>query len=429
MEKLKPLFDQLFAQKVPGVILEKSNFSTFEKMAQASDISPVLPVKEQLRSLFGKSGEQFSKNIGMHPDFTDLEERESRNQYICSLFLDISGSTKLGLKFPLSTVKFYKNAILQSAIEIFQVFDGHIHRLQGDAVFAYFGHKGMKKSDAIINALNAASLMQSFNKHTLSEFFKENDLEPLRIRIGIDIGDEHQVLWSAYGLGQISEVTSTSIHTDLAAKLQGEAPRNQILIGENLYSYLDLPEEFLKIKKNIDSGETKETRYILYDSNLKVYYGMRIFDWKTYLKSFAFLPKEQNTTYKAPEDFEIICHVSDDVNSAIPYKSNSRAIEKGGSLTFELLLKKNLTYLKPAHIKWRVINRGLEASEAESTLVYDMTDYKDKYICQQSTAYNGQHYMECTIFDSQNRVIGRDKFGLYVNDEKLLMKDIGVYDN
>lgn len=429
MEKLKPLFDQLFAQKVPETLLEKSNYRAFEKMAQASDISPILPVKEQLRSLFGKTGEQFSRNIGVHPDFSDLEETESRNQYICSLFLDISGSTKLGLKFPLPTVKFYKNAILQSAIEIFQVFDGHIHRLQGDAVFAYFGHKGMKKSDAIINALNAASLMQSFNKHTLSEFFIENELDPLRIRIGIDIGDEHQVLWSAYGLGKISEVTSTSIHTDLAAKLQNQAPRNQILIGENLYSYLDLPEEFLKVRKYIENGETKEAKHILYDSNLKVYYGMRIFDWEMYLKSFAFLPKEQNTIYKAPEDFEIICQVSDGLNGTIPYKSNSRAIEKGVSITFELSLKKNLAYLKPSNIKWRVINRGLEASESESSLIYDMIDYKDKYICKRSTAYNGQHYMECTIYDSQNRIIGRDKFGLFVNDEKLPMKDIGIYDN
>ena len=171
MNKLKPIFDQLFTQKVPKEILKKSHYEVFEKIAHASELEVVLPAKEQLRRLFGKDGDPFSSTIGIHPDFEDLLEEESKNQYICSVFLDISGSTKLGLKFPLSTVRFYKNAILKSAIEIFQVFDGHIHRLQGDAVFAYFGHKDMKKSDAIINALNAASLMQSYNKFTLSEFF------------------------------------------------------------------------------------------------------------------------------------------------------------------------------------------------------------------------------------------------------------------
>jgi adenylate cyclase len=167
--KLKPIFDQMFAQKIPKEILKKSHYEVFEKMAESPTVDVTLPAKEELRILFGKTGSPFSTSIGVHPDFEDLVDTDSRNQYICSLFLDISGSTKLGLKFPLSTVRFYKNAILKSAIEIFQVFDGHIHRLQGDAVFAYFGHKNMKKSDAIINALNAAALMQSYNKYTLTE--------------------------------------------------------------------------------------------------------------------------------------------------------------------------------------------------------------------------------------------------------------------
>lgn len=429
MEKLKPLFDQLFAQKVPDQVLKKSNYNVFERIAETRDLTTVLPIKEQLREMFGKKGKPYSETIGIHPDFKDLEEGESRNQYICSLFLDISGSTKLGLKFPLPTVKFYKNAILQSAIEIFQVFDGHIHRLQGDAVFAYFGHKGMKKSDAIINALNAASLMQAYNKYTLSEFFIENDLDPLKIRVGIDIGDEHQVLWSAYGLGQISEVTSTSIHTDLAAKLQGQAPRNQILVGENLYSYLDLPEEFLKVKTYTENGEKKEAKHILYDSNLKVYYGMRLFDWEMYLKSFAFLPKEQSAIYKSPEDFEIICQVAEESNNIIQYKSNSWILEKGVALGFKISFKKNLALLKPSSIKWTVINRGMEASEGEDTLIFEMEEYKDKNICAQYTAYNGHHYMECSFYDSQNKLMGKDRFGLYVNDETMLMKDIGIYEN
>jgi len=426
MDKLKPIFDQLFAQKVPKEMLKKSHYELFAKMANTTDLDVVLPAKEQLRNLFGKIGNPFSSKIGVHPDFEDLLETESRNQYICSVFLDISGSTKLGLKFPLSTVRFYKNAILRSAIEIFQVFDGHIHRLQGDAVFAYFGHKDMQKSDAIINALNAASVMQSYNKYTLSEFFKENGLEPLRIRIGIDIGDEHQVLWSAYGLDLTTEVTSTSIHTDLAAKLQGQAPRNSIVIGENVYSYMDLPEEFIKTKSVTRNGELEEEKYILYDTNLKVYYQMRIFDWERYLNSFSFLPKEQSTKFKSPDDFEIICEVSEDLQNITPYQSNSRAIQKGSVIAFKLILKNSLKKLKPSRIEWKVINRGKEASESESGLTFYMENYKNKYVCQQSTAYNGHHYMECLFYDEQERLIGKDKFGIYVNDETNAMKELGI---
>lgn len=78
-------------------------------------------------------------------------------------------------------MKFYKNAILRSAIEIFRLFNAHIHRLQGDALFAFFGHKNMKKSDAIINALNAASLLQEFNRTALTEFFEQHNLSPLKL--------------------------------------------------------------------------------------------------------------------------------------------------------------------------------------------------------------------------------------------------------
>lgn len=426
MEKLKPIFDQLFAQKIPQVILEKSQYQVFEKIANANKLDVVLPAKEQLRNLFGKNGSPFSNSIGAHPDFGDLEDGEHRNQYICSLFLDISGSTKLGIKFPLSTVRLYKNAILNSAIEIFQVFDGHIHRLQGDAVFAFFGHKNMKKSDAIINALNAASVMQSYNKYTLSEFFIQNDLEPLRIRIGIDVGDDHQVLWSRYGLEQTTEVTSTSIHTDLAAKLQGQAPRNNIMIGENVFSYIDLPDEFVKIKTFVKDGIKQEDKYILYDSHLKAYYQMRVFDWEKYLSEFSFLPKEQTTRFKSPDDFEIICEVSEDLENIFPLVSNTRAIKKDASIAFKLELKRALTQLKPSSIVWRVINRGKEAIESESELSFYMDDYKDKYICKQSTAYNGHHYMECSIYDSQGKLIGKDRFGVYVNDDKNEMKELGV---
>jgi adenylate cyclase len=429
MNKLKPIFDQLFAQKVPKEILLKSHYEVFEEIANTTNLDTALPAKDQLRKLFGKSGIPFSNKIGKHPDFDDLSENETRNQYICSLFLDISGSTKLGLKFPLSTVRFYKDAILKSAIEIFQVFDGHIHRLQGDAVFAFFGHKDMKKSDAIINALNAASLMQSYNKYTLSEFFIKNELEPLRIRIGIDIGDEHQVLWSSYGLNEISEVTSTSIHTDLAAKLQGRAPRNNILIGENVYLYMDLPEEFIRVKTFTKNGEKQEDKYVLYDPHLKAYYQMRIFDWEKYLSSFSFLPKVQSTRFKSPEDFEIISQVSEDLETITPLKSNSRSIKKGAALGFKLVLKRSLTQLKPSQIKWKVINKGKEASESEFELSYEMDEFQNQYTCEQSTAYNGHHYMECSIYDSQGKLIGQDKFGVFVNDEIIEMKELGVNDN
>ena len=217
----------------------------------------------ELRNFFGKNGAVYSNKIGTHPDFVDLKMDDTREQYICSVFLDISASTQLGLKYPLKEVRRIKNAILQSSILIFQAMDGHIHRLQGDAIFAYFGHRLLPKANALIDALNASTLMQYFNETVLKDFFEGEGLDPIHIRVGIDIGDDHQVLWSHYGIDGAVEVTSTSIHTDLAAKLQSKAHRNTIMIGEHVYEYLDLPSQFVEVKSYQKHGEEKKDYYVL----------------------------------------------------------------------------------------------------------------------------------------------------------------------
>jgi adenylate cyclase len=426
MSQLNDIFDRLFASKIPTeVILESQQFSVFENLAKSHDIEQVRPPIEELRSLFGKENSIFSRSIGTHPDFLDTSILP-HHQYICSLFLDISGSTKLGLKFPLSKVRLYKNAILSTAIELFQAFDGHIHRLQGDAVFAYFGHKEMKKSDAIINALNAASLMQSYNKHTLSKFFEENNLPPLRIRIGIDIGDDSEVLWSEYGIGNVTEVTSTSIHTDLAAKLQSQSPRNRIMIGENVYNYLDLSDKFFDVKTRTENGDTVEDKYVLKDTNLYAYYQMRVFNWEKYLDSFSSLPKSKSEgrIYSSPTDFELICSVKKEEDE--PYKrycQSSYSLEKGMHLRFELL---NYASMPIGNIKWKVINYGTEAEQSERGLEYFMEQSEGEYVCEQSTAYTGMHFMECYIYNHGGNLIAKDKFGIFINDEIRDFRRLGV---
>lgn len=422
--QIKSILDELFATNLPNDVLMTSNYRAIENMGIDSETDMVIPPKFKLRKLFGKNGEPFSEHIGTHPDF--MGEDLPRKQYICSLFLDISGSTKLGLKFPLETVRLYKNAILSSAIKIFQVFDGHIHRLQGDAVFAYFGHKKMSKSDAIINALNAATLMQSYNKYTLSEFFKSNDLPPLKIKVGIDIGDDEQVLWSSFGIDGVQEITTTSLHTDLASKLQNKARENSILLGENIYKFLDLPDEFLRIKTFMKNNVEKEDRYIVHNSDLGVYYQMRELDWERYIQSFSFLPKQEgNLKYHAPEDFEVVCRYSESGESELrEYKSNTKTLEKGFQLQFQLQLKKILNIKRPYKVTWEVQNRGQEATNAGNLQFY-MVDHENNYTCYQETAYNGHHYMVCRLYNTQNRLIGKEKFGIFVNDGNVKLGKIG----
>ena len=140
--------DNIFMQK------KFEKYALLEKASLQLDIEPHRPPKEQLRELVGKQ-RKYPEEIGSHPDFANLQISECEYHYIVSVFVDIKGSTVLAAKLPLEDVRFIKNGILVTAIDIFQAFDGHIHRLQGDAIFAFFGRKDISKANAIIDALNA----------------------------------------------------------------------------------------------------------------------------------------------------------------------------------------------------------------------------------------------------------------------------------
>lgn len=422
MKNVKTILDGLFYNNLdPNIRVQYR--SQFQHSVNESYL-PSQNNQDKLGELFGKNSLRFSESIGTHPDFTDLKSPDTRNQYIVSLFLDISGSTKLGLKFSLDQVLMFKKAILESAIEIFQTFDAHIHRLQGDAIFAFFGHKNMKKSDAIINALNAASIMQLYNQSTLTKFFEDNNLPPLKIRIGIDIGDDDQVLWSSFGIKNTCEITTTSIHTDLAAKLQSKAPLNSILIGENIYKFLDIPDHLLKVKEVTSSGIKKEVRYIIEDSALNKRYQMRIFNWEKYLDDIIFLPRilEHSYKYSAPIDFTVRCYYSlNDTSDKQEYFASSFSLNKNISIKFEF---DNLKIYEPYNIKWFVKNFGEDAKSNNALEKFEMTDIEDQHICPQATAYNGYHFMICQITDMNGIIIGKEKFAIYVNDNSREMVNL-----
>ncbi|AWQ30247.1 TPA: Pycsar phage resistance system cytidylate cyclase PycC [Staphylococcus aureus] len=417
------IFDNLF----------QSNISKFQNLSSKSYIirndtekNSYLPMVQEIRELFGKEGEIFSKSIGTHPDFFEIENT-NEYQYICSLFVDISGSTKLALKYSLDKVKLYKNAIISSAIEIFRAFDGHIHRIQGDAVLVYFGHKELEKSDAIINAINAASLMQYFNATTLKKFFESENLEPLKIRIGIDFGDDSSVLWSKYGIDGINEITSTSIHTDLASKLQNKAPSNKIMIGENINKYLDIPTKFRSIKTEKNNGVDVEKRYILNTNNLGRY-SMEVFEWEKYLNSFSMLPpfSTENEQFYSPRDLKIRCWIIDEKNQdKYEYIERGSPLKKEMNLLFKLEIYNQCLEFK--NIKWRVVNYGEEAKK-DKELEFEMNQYEGYQYCNQKTAYTGLHFMECYLYDINDKIICHDSFGLFINDNNREVRKLGIED-
>ena len=94
-----------------------------------SDITPLYSLQNPLRRLYNK-GEAKNPDIGDHPDFRHLKGmNDTINCSITTLFMDLEGSTRLGLIYPLEDVRRIKNAFIRATIEIVNAFDGHVHRI------------------------------------------------------------------------------------------------------------------------------------------------------------------------------------------------------------------------------------------------------------------------------------------------------------
>jgi hypothetical protein len=63
--------------------------------------------------------------------------------------------------------------------------------------------------------------------------------EKVYTRIGVDYGGNAETLWSMAGQGNISEITTTGLHTSLAAKMQLNATNNGIVVGDHIVSLSD----------------------------------------------------------------------------------------------------------------------------------------------------------------------------------------------
>lgn len=352
--------------------------------------------REGLKKLFGINTSSFDNiSIGSHPDFAELAYNDYLYHHCVSMFVDIKGSTRLGLKEDLKKVRLIKDSLLTLCIHVANFFGGHIHRLQGDAVFVQFVRKGRYKNDAMINSLNAASVLCQFVEKDLKEIFLKKGLSPIKIRVGIDFGNDTQVLWSHYGVPGCTELTTTSLHTDLAAKLQSKASSNGIIIGDHIVKELDLPDEYLNHVYKTVKGEQEIETYVINGFN----YKQHDFQWKRYLLSFDFVHKSSDGSSLDIEEkgFRLTCSIADErEENWIPYYQNSYSIPKGKRIGFNITLN-GIKYHRQLNetIEWEIHNRGKEAEENPKPDLGPSS--KNEATCFVNAAYLGHHYISCKI--------------------------------
>lgn len=292
---LKPIKAAIAADPKSGRLRANLTFTdnTFNKVFNIKSFNEQVPEKRLLPSLEGFSRAiglkpNFESQLGLHPDFAHLKHSESlENHYIVSMFVDIKRSTNLHAKYTPQTVWIITNTIQRAAIHTCLIFGGYVHRLQGDGLFVYFGGKSITPALATERSLQFASVFSYFVKEDLKNLFSEQGIDQIFTRIGIDLGYDKDVVWGMAGIGEISEVTTCSLHTSLASKMQSYATSNGIVVGDHIKNETPRLLEFYT-PVSARTGDEKD-RYIFRIPEERFNYTQYDFAWLKFLKQQDFI--------------------------------------------------------------------------------------------------------------------------------------------
>lgn len=269
---------------------------------------------------------KYEEKLGAHPSFSHLKNSDkSEYHYIVSMFIDVRNSTGLFKKYEPDVVANICRTIQLAAIHTCWYFDGYIQRLQGDGLMVYFGGKGISKQAAVDSALMAASFVSYFVKNDLKNLFDEQGVNRIYTRIGVDFGDADTTLWHNAGIGECSEVTTTSLHTSLACKMQAQAESNGIVAGDNILPFKPQHSDYFAHKIYKHNGSEKQYVYEISEENFR--YKQHDFNWERYLKNHPSIEEDSdgNLTFRGtpilpnPQVQQNISYLQQNVTDYKPY--------------------------------------------------------------------------------------------------------------
>src|SRR5690554_4154938 len=396
-------------------------------------------LQSQIRPIFGKTGVNDSP-IGTPPDFVSLEgTRITKNHYTCTLFVDIKGSTRLSLLYPLDFVFIFKNAVIQTCVEIIRSFDGHVHRLMGDAVMAFFGGRSIDKEDSIADAINCSITLRAILEESIKPWMEKKglDAKDFGFRVGCDFGNDEEVLWGSFGYKNVGEVSATNLPVDMASKLQGLAGKNQTMLGQGLLEFINWPEKYSDIKTRGNESSKESLPVVIpniTDSNGKpLNYKMRQLSFNKSLE-FSALPRSfresiSGSPVKNNTEVSYKCFTVAN-NERVEYISASKFLDPHISLVFEVEARTNNRLNFPLKVIFKKTNHGVATPEAERDVEQDgvvkflhkqrISQYNQSFFpfskveLSEATLYRGLHTMKCEVYDSNDVLLFRDWIGVMI---------------
>ena len=151
------------------------------------------------------------------------------------LYVDLVGSTTMALEMPEEKIAIIISSFSQEMASVIRQHHGYVLKFVGDAVIGYFvaGNNSLLAAD---NAVNCAKSMITVIQKGINPILNQYDYPDLMVKIGMDFGKNIVV---RYGNdAKNSHVDLMGPAMNIAAKIQGMAKQNQILIGSDVYDRL-----------------------------------------------------------------------------------------------------------------------------------------------------------------------------------------------
>ncbi|MDQ3869089.1 MAG: adenylate/guanylate cyclase domain-containing protein [Thermoproteota archaeon] len=195
------------------------------------------------------------KALTMKPEFNiSMEETQNAlNNYAESkttfviLHIDLVDSTKLSMTLPVNKLVTIIQSFSQEMSVMLSTYGGYVLKYIGDAVLAFFIVDSPNNLYLrCINAMECACSMIKVVRQGINPILNQYDYPELRVRVGIDVGENAVVQfgWDSHTLD--GKVIMKSPHFDIlgytisiAAKMTAFAKPDQIVIGQLIYDILE----------------------------------------------------------------------------------------------------------------------------------------------------------------------------------------------
>jgi class 3 adenylate cyclase len=183
-----------------------------------------------------------------------LEEHLNTKLNVVVLYVDIAGSTSMGMVLSADKLATVIKIFVQEMSYLVSGYHGYVLKYAGDAVIAYFPAES-NLAEVCGNAVNCARSMVKIIEYALNPVLAEDKYPEIKVKIGIDVG-ENQIVRLGGNVDLLGYTMS------IVGKIIEIAEPGQIIIGKWVYDVLQKPLRrlFSRIKLSPDVWNYRDSK-------------------------------------------------------------------------------------------------------------------------------------------------------------------------